>query len=81
MHTCKSSISEVEAGVSEVQGQCETSQEELGKGGRKGGEGRERKRAFVGMLGGLVTELTPWNPCKGRMRETILQWYTWVAHS
>lgn len=47
MHACKAIILEVEAGVSEVQGQCETSQEEKGKGGRKGGEGRERKRVFV----------------------------------
>lgn len=57
MHACKAIILEVEAGVSEVQGQCETSREEKGKGGRKGGEGRERKR--VGWPGDRAHSLEP----------------------
>lgn len=73
MHACKSSILEVEAGVSEVQGQYwlhETSQEGQGKRGRKGGEGRGEEgssfRVSVGLPGG---------------RESTLQCYPLEFHS
>lgn len=79
-HSCKCSISEVEAGVSEVQGQYwlhETSQEGQGKGGRKGGEGRgEEGSSFSRVLGGLVTEnqlynVILWHPIHNPTPNTI----------